>query len=47
MEESQMLTFVILDAVSLRYRKAEELLALLSLRRVEDRVRGFLELLGT
>ena len=29
-----------------RYRQAESLLALLGLRRVEERVRGFLELLA-
>ncbi len=29
-----------------RYRQAESLLALLGLRRVEERIRGFLELLA-
>ena len=36
----------LLDAVVLRYRQSEYLLSLLGLRRVEERVRGFLELLA-
>ena len=36
----------LLDAVVLRYRLSEYLLSLLGLRRVEERVRGFLELLA-
>ena len=35
-----------MDAIAARYRQAESLLALLGLRRVEDRLRGFLELLA-
>ena len=46
LRESPILASAMLDALTLRYRKAEELLALLGLRRVEDRVRGFLELLA-
>jgi CRP-like cAMP-binding protein len=37
----------LLQAVAQRYRQSEALLALLGLRRIEDRVRGFLELLST
>ena len=37
----------LLQAVVGRYRQSEALLALLGLRRIEDRVRGFLELLAT
>ena len=37
----------LLQAVAQRYRQSEALLALLGLRRIEDRVRGFLELLAT
>jgi len=37
----------LLQAVAHRYRQSEALLALLGLRRIEDRVRGFLELLST
>jgi CRP-like cAMP-binding protein len=33
--------------VTQRYRQSEALLALLGLRRIEERVRGFLELLAT
>lgn len=36
----------LLQAVAQRYRQSEALLALLGLRRIEDRVRGFLELLA-
>ena len=35
-----------MDAIAARYRQSEYLLALLGLRRVEERVRGFLELLA-
>ena len=31
-----------MDALAARYRQAESMLALLGLRRVEERVRGFL-----
>ena len=37
----------LLQAVAQRYRQSEALLALVGLRRIEDRVRGFLELLAT
>lgn len=37
----------LLQAVAHRYRQSEALLALLGLRRIEERVRGFLELLAT
>jgi CRP-like cAMP-binding protein len=37
----------LLQAVAQRYRQSEALLGLLGLRRIEDRVRGFLELLAT
>jgi len=45
-EQSPQLAIAMLEAVSVRYRQAEYLLALLGLRRVEERVRGFLELLA-
>ena len=35
-----------MDAIAARYRQAEVMLALLGLRRVEERVRGFLEMLA-
>ena len=35
-----------MNAVGARYRQAEQLLALLGLRRIEDRVRGFIELMA-
>jgi len=41
------LAYSLLQAVAQRYRQSEALLALLGLRRIEDRVRGFLELLAT
>lgn len=44
--ESSDLAKALLDAVVLRYRQSEYLLSLLGLRRVEERVRGFLELLA-
>ena len=37
---------VIMNAIGARYREAEQLLALLGLRRIEDRVRGFIELVA-
>jgi CRP-like cAMP-binding protein len=45
-EQSPHLAMALMQAVSSRYRQAEVLLALLGLRRVEERVRGFLELLA-
>jgi CRP-like cAMP-binding protein len=36
----------LLQGMGARYRQSEALLALLGLRRIEDRVRGFLELLA-
>ena len=46
MHEMPELSRKLLDAVVLRYRQSEYLLSLLGLRRVEERVRGFLELLA-
>ena len=40
------LSLALLEAVSRRYRQSQALLALMGLRRVEERVRGFLELLA-
>jgi len=40
------LALAMLEAVSRRYRQSQALLALMGLRRVEERVRGFLELLA-
>jgi CRP-like cAMP-binding protein len=40
------LCLAMLEAVSRRYRQSQALLALMGLRRVEERVRGFLELLA-
>jgi CRP-like cAMP-binding protein len=40
------LAMALLQGLAARYRQSEALLALLGLRRVEDRVRGFLELLA-
>jgi CRP-like cAMP-binding protein len=37
----------LLEAISQRHRQSQALLALLGLRRVEERVRGFLELLAS
>ena len=45
-EQSPELAIAMMDAIGARYRQAEYLLALLGLRRVEERVRGFLELLA-
>ena len=44
--QSPELALAMMDAIAARYRQAESLLALLGLRRVEDRLRGFLELLA-
>ncbi len=41
------LTVGLLHAVAQRYRQSEALLAIVGLRRIEDRVRSFLELLAT
>lgn len=40
------LSLALLEAVTRRYRQSQALLALMGLRRVEERVRGFLELLA-
>jgi len=40
------LAIALLQGMGARYRQSESMLALLGLRRVEDRVRGFLELLA-
>ena len=45
-QQSPELALAMMDAIAARYRQAESLLALLGLRRVEDRLRGFLELLA-
>ena len=45
-EQSPRLANAMLEAIAVRYRQAEYLLSLLGLRRVEERVRGFLELLA-
>ena len=45
-EQSPQLAIAMMDAIAARYRQAEYMLALLGLRRVEERVRGFLELLA-
>lgn len=44
-EQSTELSMAMVNAIGARYRQSEQLLALLGLRRVEDRVRGFLEML--
>ena len=46
LEHSPQLALGFATAMAARYRQAESLLALLGLRRVEERVRGFLELLA-
>ena len=46
LEQSPQLALGLAKAMAARYRQAESLLALLGLRRVEERVRGFLELLA-
>ena len=45
-EQAPQLAIAMMDAIAARYRQAEYMLALLGLRRVEERVRGFLELLA-
>jgi CRP-like cAMP-binding protein len=40
------IAMALLQGIGARYRQSESMLALLGLRRVEDRVRGFLELLA-
>ena len=45
-EQSPQLAIAMMEAVGTRYRQAEYMLSLLGLRRVEERVRGFLELLA-
>ena len=46
LEQSPELALGFAKAMAARYRQAESLLALLGLRRVEERVRGFVELLA-
>ena len=45
-EQSPQICVAMMDAIAVRYRQAEVMLALLGLRRVEERVRGFLEMLA-
>ncbi|MCP9805365.1 Crp/Fnr family transcriptional regulator [Cyanobium sp. T1B-Tous] len=45
-QRSPHLAMGLLQGMAARYRQSEALLALLGLRRIEDRVRGFLELLA-
>ena len=45
-EQSPRLALALANAMTARYRQAESMLALLGLRRVEERVRGFVELLA-
>ena len=45
-EQSPQICIAMMDAIAVRYRQAEVMLALLGLRRVEERVRGFLEMLA-
>ena len=45
-QQSPQLAIALVDAVAIRYRQAELMLALLGLKRVEERVCGFLELLA-
>ena len=45
-EQSPQLALALAKAMTARYRQAESMLALLGLRRVEERVRGFVELLA-
>jgi CRP-like cAMP-binding protein len=45
-EQSPHLAMAMMQALVSRYRQAETMLSLLGLRRVEERVRGFLELLA-
>jgi CRP-like cAMP-binding protein len=44
--ESPHLAIAVLQGMAARYRQSEAMLALLGLRRIEERVRGFLELLA-
>jgi CRP-like cAMP-binding protein len=44
--ESPHLAVAVLQGMAARYRQSEAMLALLGLRRIEERVRGFLELLA-
>jgi CRP-like cAMP-binding protein len=46
MAESPHLAIAVLQGLAARYRQCESMLALLGLRRIEERVRGFLELLA-
>jgi CRP-like cAMP-binding protein len=46
MAESPHLAIAVLQGMAARYRQSEAMLALLGLRRIEERVRGFLELLA-
>jgi CRP-like cAMP-binding protein len=46
MAESPHLAIAVLQGLAARYRQCEAMLALLGLRRIEERVRGFLELLA-
>lgn len=46
LEKHPCLSPVLLEAVSQRQRQSQAMLALMGLRRVEDRIRGFLELLA-
>ena len=45
-QQSPQLAIALVDAVAIRYRQAELMLALRGLKRVEERVCGFLELLA-
>ena len=45
-EQSPQLALAMMHAIAARYSQVESLLALLGLRRVEERVRGFLELIA-
>lgn len=45
-QQSPQLAVAMVDAIAVRYRQAESMLALLGLRRIEERVVGFLELLA-
>ena len=45
-EQAPQLALAMMDAIASRYRQAESMLALLGLRRVEERVREFLEMLA-
>ena len=44
-QQSPELSMAMMNAIAARYRQSEQLLSVLGLRRVEDRVRGFLEML--